>query len=118
MHWILSPEPEQAADQASCTSIPLVEELLACPEYEQEKEQETWLRRQLSVTPQQARDIADQTTGQRDNPLWSVIRKTRFTASNFGDILRAVKLNRSVKIVTKYSISFVNFVHSVEIISF
>ena len=34
-------------------------------------------------------EVALQTEGQRDNPLWSAARQMRFTASNFGPILAA-----------------------------
>ena len=38
--------------------------------------------------------IAELTVGQRTNPLWSIIRKLRITASNFGIVLHAVSENR------------------------
>ena len=54
----------------------------------------TFLRQQLTVSPAAISEIAEKTTGQRDNPFWSMARKMRLTASNYGVILRACRLKR------------------------
>lgn len=52
-----------------------------------------WLRKALLVSQQQVHLTAEKTIGQRDNPYWAAVRKLRFTASNFSDILKAVEKN-------------------------
>ena len=38
--------------------------------------------------------VAVLTKGQRNNPFWSVVRKGRITASNFGIVLNAINKGR------------------------
>lgn len=91
LHWILSKEPEVEA-----LPVPVVEDLLMCQEYLQAEEPLTWLRQQLIVSPEKVIQTAFQTTGQRENAVWAAIRKLRFTASNFGNIIAAAKRNRYI----------------------
>ncbi len=42
----------------------------------------------MALTPERVREIAHLTIGQRNNPLWHDYRKNRFTASQFGKILK------------------------------
>lgn len=88
MHWILQPEPEPG--QHCCT--PLIGDLIATPGFK--SGEGDWLRGQMVVSTELINFVAAQTVGQRDNPLWAAVRKFRFTASNFSDILTAVRLNR------------------------
>ena len=37
------------------------------------------------------------TIGQKDNPLWVALRKLRFTASRFGELIKAESKQRQVK---------------------
>jgi hypothetical protein len=92
LHWILSPEVEAQ------TSLPvqLVEDLMMREEYVHSSVPLQWLRRALVVNPEQVTMVAEKTKGQRDNPLWAAVRKLRFTASNFGDLLKAVDHKRLV----------------------
>ncbi|XP_060564386.1 uncharacterized protein LOC132723641 [Ruditapes philippinarum] len=51
-------------------------------------------RRHLIVSTDKVRETAALTIGQRENSLWAAVRKLRFTASNFGQIIAAAKHNR------------------------
>ena len=51
------------------------------------------MRRALQLSPDNIAAIAQETVGQCDNPLWSVVRKLRLTASNFGAVLAAQRRN-------------------------
>lgn len=46
------------------------------------------------MSPEQIIQTAWTTIGQRENTLWAKVRKLRFTASNFGQIVTAVRKNR------------------------
>jgi hypothetical protein len=92
LHWILSPEPITSVT----LSIPLVEDLVSSPDYLNSGTGITWLKKSLNVNPDQIQRTVSATVGQRENGLWAAVRKLRFTASNFGDILLAVKHNRQV----------------------
>jgi len=88
MHWMLSPEPEPE----TCP-IPLIQNLLSIENFSVVSKIE-WLREALLVSPEMIRRVADATMGQKNNPLWADIRKLRFTASMFGELLRAVSKKR------------------------
>ncbi len=92
LHWILSPEPD--TQQHLSLSVALVEDLMLSQDYLSSSEPITWLRRAMLVNGEQISQVASITVGQRDNPMWSSIRKLRFTASNFGQIVGAVTRNR------------------------
>ena len=57
-----------------------------------------WLRRALHLKPEQIAHAASLTVGQRENPMWAAVRKLRFTASNFGQILASGDKRCRVKI--------------------
>ena len=89
LHWILSEEPK-----AQTSPVPLIEDLLISEEYVAAKNSKTWLRRKRNLSPEKIMEAAFISVGQRDNSLWAAIRKLRFTASNFGQIIGAAKRNR------------------------
>nr|XP_022286235.1 uncharacterized protein LOC111099145 [Crassostrea virginica] len=89
MHWILAPEPPVPQ-----VCVPIIDDLLASPEFLAAEHPMTWLRQKLIVNDDQIQQIAALTVGQKDNCLWSAVRRNRLTASNFGCILAAVKRNR------------------------
>ena len=89
MHWVLSPEPANTP-----CPVPVVEDLLLSNGYLQADARLTWLRSALHVSSETIASVADLTTGQRKNPLWSMVRKLRLTASNFGITLGAISRNR------------------------
>ncbi len=79
----MTPEPTQ-----SIFPIPLIEELMSREEFIRSANVQ-WLQEMMAVTNDQIRLVADVTSGQCNNPSWLAIRKLRFTASKFGDILHA-----------------------------
>lgn len=89
LHWILAKEPE-----SKTLPIPLIQDLLTSEEYINANDPRTWLRRQLTTSPEKVVEVAFATTGQRENAMWSAIRKMRFTASNFGNIIGAANRKR------------------------
>lgn len=89
LHWILAEEP-----QVQGVPVPLMDDLLINPDYISSQNPHTWLRQNLIVSQQKVEETALATVGQRENSLWSAVRKLRFTASNFGQILAAAKRNR------------------------
>jgi hypothetical protein len=92
LHWILSPEaPKQQPP------VLLLEDLLSSEDFLHVDEQEKWLRQQLKVTGDIIETTVEKTKGQRSNALWAAVRKLRITASNFGQVLRAVRLKRYFK---------------------
>jgi hypothetical protein len=90
LHWVLSPEP----DAVTNFGVPLVEDLMSSQDYLNSSEPIAWLRQAMLVNSEQISRVASLTVGQRNNPLWSSIRKLRFTASNFGSIIGAAKRNK------------------------
>ena len=87
MHWILAPEPSPSA----VTKIVAVEDLLYSQEYLEEDNKTHWLQTQLLTSPESVDEIAELTSGQRNNMLWTVARKLRITSSVFGPVLKAIE---------------------------
>lgn len=90
MQWLLSPEPVQKE-----YLVPLVEDLLV-DEHCILDSRMTWLQNSMRVAKKQALEVAHATSGQRNDPMRSAIRKLRFTASKFGELLLAVDKGRLV----------------------
>lgn len=86
MHWLLSPEPPKVP-----LIVPVIEDLLVSDEYLSTEYKQDWLRSSLHLSPSTIQVVIQQTCGQRENPLWAVVRKHRLTASNFGAVLSAVR---------------------------
>ncbi|XP_061164340.1 uncharacterized protein LOC133205416 [Saccostrea echinata] len=89
MHWILSPEPP-----VPTLAVPLVEDLISSQEFISAENPIAWMKQKLMINEQQIQQIASLTTGQKENCMWSSVRKNRLTASNFGCVLAAIKRNR------------------------
>jgi hypothetical protein len=91
MQWLLSPEPvEDDAD----TVGPIVEEVILSEDFMQAEDREEYLAGKLALPQERIERLAEKTVGQRSNPNWSLLRKMRLTASNFGAILRALRTGR------------------------
>lgn len=89
MHWILSKEPT-----TEDSPVVLIQELFQSKDFLDAECKESFLREKLSMSPEQIIQTAWTTIGQRENTLWAKVRKLRFTASNFGQIVTAVRKNR------------------------
>ncbi len=90
IQWLLMSEPTQAE-----YSVPLVEDLLI-DEHFLTADKISWLRSSMLVQKDVILSTANATIGQRDNSMWAAIRKLRFTASKFGDLLKAVAKQRYI----------------------
>lgn len=66
---------------------PIIEDLLSSAEFVHSDMPMVWLRRALILSEEVITNTALATKGQRNNPMWSIIRKNRITASNFGAVL-------------------------------
>ncbi|XP_062610659.1 uncharacterized protein LOC134272440 [Saccostrea cucullata] len=89
MHWILSPEPP-----VPTLAVPLVEDLISSQEFISAENPIAWMKQKLMINGQEIQQTACLTTGQKENCMWSSVRKNRLTASNFGCVLAAIKRNR------------------------
>lgn len=99
LHWILSPEQ---GNTASNLPVCIVDEVLLSEEYLMAKAPLHVMRQKMVIAPENIPTVAEQTIGQRSNALWSAVRKHRLTASNFGVILAAMRLNRYVSCFFNY----------------
>ncbi|XP_078331749.1 uncharacterized protein LOC144625290 isoform X3 [Crassostrea virginica] len=103
MHWILSNEPE-------CEEMPalLVEDLLTSEEYLHAQCKLSYLREKLTISPEKIIQTAWLTRGQRENSVWAAVRKLRITASNFGQVIGAIRRNRLTVSLKKRLLSAYN----------
>lgn len=90
-YWLLQEEPALKAKK-----FKTVQEIVAGT-----SNVETALT-QLSLKPEDILEVANSTVGQRNNSLWHQMRFGRLTASNFGVVISAIKLNRYVSNLYKY----------------
>ncbi|XP_062613222.1 uncharacterized protein LOC134274994 isoform X1 [Saccostrea cucullata] len=103
MHWILSKEPEVQKFPVS-----LVQDLLMSEEYLTAECKSAYLRSKLVVSQETVIQTAWLTIGQRENAIWQAVRKMRFTASNFGQIIGAIRRNRLTASLKKKLLSSYN----------
>lgn len=89
MQWIVSSEPPPPK-----VDVPYVEDLLLTEGYTSATDKVQWLKTYLSVSKEQIEQVAQLTNGQTSNHLWSMVKKNRLTASNFGVVLSAIKRQR------------------------
>ncbi|XP_062583748.1 uncharacterized protein LOC134245490 isoform X2 [Saccostrea cucullata] len=75
-------------------AVPLVEDLISSQEFISAENPIAWMKQKLMINEQEIQQIACLTTGQKENCMWSSVRKNRLTASNFGCVLAAIKRNR------------------------
>ena len=95
MHWLLSSEPDPVTMPEWVNRIG-VEDILWSEEYLllDDALKSGHLKMKLAVQHDEIKQIAKDTIGQRDNSLWSLARKHRFTASNFGALISGAKNGR------------------------
>lgn len=77
-------------------------------EYTESQDPLGWLRETMSVSREQIEQVSGATVGQRENSLWAAVRKLRFTASNFGQILGAARRHRLTDSLKKRLMSTYN----------
>jgi hypothetical protein len=88
LEWVLQPEPEVAKPFA-----PMIGDLLVSGDFLASENKMEWLRAALQMSHEGVMAVAAQTAGQRENPLWGMVRALRVTASNFGCVLKAQRRN-------------------------
>lgn len=66
-----------------------------------------FLRKKCKIQSSTIQEIAKLTVGQRENPAWSMLRKGRLTASNFGPVLAAKRVSQSLlkRLMGEYDLS-------------
>lgn len=63
-------------------AVPLVEDLISSQEFISAENPIAWMKQKLMINEQEIQQIACFTTGQKENCMWSSVRKNRSTASN------------------------------------
>ena len=88
--WLLSPSPpvEQSLPAHHIANI------LQQDGFASAGDKVAFVCRHLPITDEERRAVADVTKGQASNPQWSIYRKGRVTASNFGRVLKTVSSHR------------------------
>lgn len=111
--WLLSPEPQPQSQKE--LPIPTIEELIFSEDFltlATDAEQVNFIKLKVATDAETARKISLVTAGQRNNPMWHLIRKGRLTASNFGSVLTAKRTTPSLikRLLGEYDISRVKAV--------
>lgn len=91
----MSPEVSSTENEMSL-KVPMVEDVLTSEAFMKSDAPLTYIQRKLLVGAEEIKKVAAATIGQRTNPMWAAVRKLRLTASNFGALLQAVRLNRYI----------------------
>ncbi|XP_061192288.1 uncharacterized protein LOC133200518 [Saccostrea echinata] len=109
LKWILEPEPCEPGPP-----VPVIEDLLTSPEYVHSDAPMVWLRHALSLSEEAIKRTAFATIGQRNNPMWSIVRKYGITASNFGTVLsskqRRMTLSLKKQLMSAYNLESIKAV--------
>ncbi|XP_031549225.1 uncharacterized protein LOC116286787 [Actinia tenebrosa] len=109
--WILRPEPAPPR----MLPIPTIEEIIYSEEFldiQGQQQQIAFVQEKVQVSDEIIREIARSSQGQRDNPLWHLVRKGRLTASNFGCVMNAKRATPSLikRLLGEYDVSRVKAV--------
>ena len=103
--WILIPEPEPV-------TLPMltIEEIIYSDGFLQahgKEDQLSFFKEKCKIQSSTIQEIAKLTVGQRENPAWSMLRKGRLTASNFGPVLAAKRVSQSLlkRLMGEYDLS-------------
>lgn len=103
LNWILEPEPCEPGPP-----VPLIEDLLTSPEYVHSDTPMVWLQHALSLNP------LKELHWQRNNPMWSIVRKYSISASNFGAVLsskqRRLTLSLKKQLMSAYNLESIKAV--------
>ena len=96
LYWLMSPEPQIQPNPLPIVTINDIiysEEFLHLLDPHAQRDH---LLERVKLDWQTIQQVSHLTTGQRDNPSWQMIRKSRLTASNFGSILSAKRVTPSL----------------------
>lgn len=71
------------------------------------EDQLSFFKGKCKIQSSTIQEIAKLTVGQRENPAWSMLRKGRLTASNFGPVLAAKRVSQSLlkRLMGEYDLS-------------
>ena len=96
LYWLMSPEPQI---QATPLPVATIDDIIFSEEFLQlqglEAQRQHLLQR-AALDWETIQQVSHFTAGQRDNPSWQMIRKSRLTAINFGSILNAKRVTPSL----------------------
>lgn len=97
LYWrLMSPEPQI---QATPLPVATIDDIIFSEEFLQlqgPEAQRQHLLERATLDWETIQQVSHFTAGQRDNPSWQMIRKSRLTASNFGSILNAKRVTPSL----------------------
>lgn len=96
LYWVMSPEPQI---QATPLPVATIDDIIFSEEFLQlqgPEAQRQHLLERATLDWKTIQQVSHFTAGQRDNPSWQMIRKSRLTASNFGSILNAKRVTPSL----------------------
>ena len=96
LYWLMSPEPQI---QPNPLPIVTINDIIYSEDFlhlQDPHAQRDHLLERVKLDWQTIQQVSHLTTGQRDNPSWQMIRKSRLTASNFGSILSAKRVTPSL----------------------
>jgi len=92
----MRPEPQI---QATPLPVATIDDIIFSEEFLQlqgPEAQRQHLLERATLDWETIQQVSHFTAGQRDNPSWQMIRKSRLTASNFGSILNAKRVTPSL----------------------
>lgn len=90
--WLLRPEPAFVTNPVF--RLPEIGTILLSKEYAEAIDSTIFLKEKLQLSEALIVQIAEMTAGQTSNSSWFIVRQHRITASNFGKVLNAIKINR------------------------
>jgi Viral alkaline exonuclease len=85
--WLLQDEPTDVATDSNYSILHIVQQ------HREDIDDPSAMLQHFKLSDKEVTSIEESTRGQRCNPLWSVLRQNRLTASNFGKVLKAVANN-------------------------
>ena len=106
----MSPEPQI---QATPLPVATIDDIIFAEEFLQGPEaQSQHLLERATLDWETIQQVSHFTAGQRDNPSWQMIRKSRLTASNFGSIYNAKRVTPSLikRLLGEYDLIWVKAV--------
>ena len=96
LYWLMNPE---AQVQATPLPVATIDDIIFSEEFLQlqgHEAQSQHLLERVTLDWETIQQVSHFTAGQRDNPSWQMIRKSRLIASNFGSILNTKRVTPSL----------------------